>query len=210
MFSENESFSVDNVIDNLESGYVALFTGTTSIATKYIDMVENEFNERQSSKFIQGFVMLSNDYYYYLYNKDYYSSMQINNNLEKSINLVETIKSILTQAAKSKSTVGYPKIINLFEKDTIKNIIWSLFEVACEEIADSKVAIYGALMAKKYSGLPSDGFFDIFRNYRLNKQDGFILPNIQELEDLEQKELMTEFERKRVYKHASFLDMDMP
>lgn len=202
MFSENENFSVERVIDSLESGYVALFTGTKSIATKYIDMVKSDFDEIQSSRFMQGFVMLSNNYYYYLYNKDYYSSIQINNNLEKSISLVETIKSILTQAAKSKSTVGYPKIINLFEKDTAQNIIWSLFEVACEEIADSKVAIYGALMAKKVSGLPSDGFFDIFKNRRLNKSDGFILSNIEEFDALEQKELMVEFERTRVYSHA--------
>ncbi len=202
MFSENESFSVEQVIDNLESGYVALFTGTTSITAKYIDMVENKFNERQSSKFIQGVVKLSNDYYYYLYSIDYYSSIKINNNLEKSIDLVETIKSILIKAAKSKSTVAYPKIMNLFEKDTPKSIIWSLFEVACEEIVDSKIAIYGALMAKKDSRLPSDGFFDIFRNRRLNKPDGFILPNIEKFDDAEQKELMVEFERNRVYSHA--------
>lgn len=205
MFSENESFSVDHVIDHLENGYVAVFTGTTSIATKYIDMVENEFNERQSSKFIQGFVMLSNDYYYYLYNADSHSNTEIVGNLEKSINLVKSIKSILIQAAKSKSTVSYPKIISLFEKDTAKSIIWSLFEVACEEIADSKIAIYGALMAKKDSGLPSDGFFDIFRNRRLNKLDGFILPNIEEFYDLEQKEMMVEFERARVYSHVANL-----
>jgi hypothetical protein len=165
-------------------------------------MVENEFNERQSSKFIQGFVMLSNDYYYYLYNTDYYSSIQINNNLEKSINLVEIIKSILIQAAKSKSTVAYPKIINLFEKDTAWSLIWSLFEVACEEIANSEIAIYGALMAKKESGLPSDGFFDIFRNRGLNKLDGFILRNIEEFNDSEQKEMMVKFERARVYSHV--------
>lgn len=205
MFSENESFSVDHVIDLLESGYVAVFTGTMSIATKSIAMVENKFDKKQLSKFLQGFTMLSNNYYYYLYNADYYSNTQIVENLENSINLVESIKSILIQAAKSKSTVAYPKIISLFEKDTAKSIIWSLFEVACEKIADSKTAVYGALMAKKDSGLPSDGFFDIFRNCRLNKPDGFILPNIEEFDDSEQKEMMVEFERARVYSHVANL-----
>ncbi|MCY9805887.1 hypothetical protein OTK51_20905 [Vibrio scophthalmi] len=85
--------------------------------------------------------------------------------MEVVIEKVEQIKGVLRSAAQMNSVVSYGAIFRVFDgyfdlQDAINQAsIWHTLEFACEELADPKVAMYGALLSKKNNnGLPGDGF----------------------------------------------------
>lgn len=119
---------------------------------------------------------------------------------------VAEVRELLISAAKHKGTVSYPDVFRLFPDEVDKpDIFWTL-EAACKEVCPRDIALYDSLMAKKETGMPGDGFFDVFRNMR--RQEYSQISNGEErityLTD-EQKQEMVQLERKRVYDHASLL-----
>jgi hypothetical protein len=67
-----------------------------------------------------------------------------------------------------------------------------------------RVTNYTALLALKNTGLPGDGFFDAFRNFRpddIRRIAGHKIDTSLEL-TAEQKQTIVSEERDRVYKHA--------
>ncbi|HDZ9145577.1 hypothetical protein [Vibrio cholerae] len=123
---------------------------------------------------------------------------------------VPEIKNILANAAQKRSTVSYQTIYrvfdDLFDKQTATShaAIWNTFECACNEIVSSEIAIYGALLSKKNTGLPDVGFFDVFRTIRREEYDlitenNRILAN--RLSEAQMRDIVN-VERQRVYAHA--------
>ncbi|EGQ8449038.1 MULTISPECIES: hypothetical protein [Vibrio] len=120
---------------------------------------------------------------------------------------VQVLKKILLGAAKSKRTVSYPEIYDMFDQDTEQSVVWDTFEKACTELANPQVAIYGALLAQKSTKLPHNGFFDVFMNTRYEE---FLHITNNDVEssnaiprDMQLKIVMKE--RERVYEHAASL-----
>lgn len=124
------------------------------------------------------------------------------------------IKTILLTAAKMRDVVSYSTIYRVFdgffEKEAVTNhaVIWHTFEHACGELATPKSAIYGALLSKKDTGLPSVGFFDVFRSIRRNEYDTItggkgIESNRIPLDKMHE---IVNVERLRVYEHAMQID----
>lgn len=115
---------------------------------------------------------------------------------------IKQIREILITAARNGTTITYPQIYNVFEKDTPKNEVWDTFEEACRDICDSSIAIYGALLSSKDTRLPGNGFFDIYKNMRgahYRAIAGSIEANV--LTDA-QKKLFCDTERATVYQHV--------
>jgi hypothetical protein len=119
---------------------------------------------------------------------------------------VPVIKRLLISTAKRKGTASYPDVFRLFPNDIDKpSIFWTL-EAACKEVCPRDIALYDSLMAKKGTGMPGDGFFDVFRNMR--RREYSRISNGEErivyLTDEQKKEIVL-LERRRVYDHASLL-----
>jgi hypothetical protein len=115
----------------------------------------------------------------------------------------ELIK-LLENKARRRSAIRYSAIFDFFDPDTHRNDVWETFEEACRKIAPSEVAIYGALLAKKNTNLPSTGFYDIFKNKRHEEYMRITGGNRLEAHDLtlEQMEEIAQLERERVHQHA--------
>ncbi|EJI1423106.1 hypothetical protein NDM58_000044 [Vibrio parahaemolyticus] len=120
---------------------------------------------------------------------------------------VQVLKKILLDAAKQKRTISYPEIYNVFDPDIDQSVVWNTFEQACTELATPQVAIYGALLAKKATKLPHDGFFDVFMNTRheefLHITNNDVVSSNAIPRDMQLKIVMKE--RERVYEHADSL-----
>ena len=115
----------------------------------------------------------------------------------------ELIK-LLENKARRRSAIRYSAIFDFFDPDTHRNDVWETFEEACRKIAPSEVAIYGALLAKKNTNLPSTGFYDIFKNKRHEEYMRITGGKRLEAHDLtlEQMEEIAQLERERVHQHA--------
>ena len=111
---------------------------------------------------------------------------------------------LLENKARTRSAIRYSAIFDFFDSDTHRNDVWETFEEACRKIAPSEVAIYGALLAKKDTNLPSTGFYDIFKNTRHEEYMRITGGNRLEAHDLtlEQMEEIAQLERERVHQHA--------
>jgi hypothetical protein len=118
---------------------------------------------------------------------------------------VNDTRELLETAARRETTVSFPQLFSLFSEDDKPSDVYNTLEAACVEICDWKTAIYSVLLAKKDSGLPGDGFFDIFRNHRADSyweiSGGMHVAGLDPL----QRRKMTELERRRVYLHAKSL-----
>jgi hypothetical protein len=118
---------------------------------------------------------------------------------------IPKVAQLLRSAAKTKSTLSYPSLFNCFAKETPKPDIYDTLEVAANTIVEMRVTNYTALLALKNTGLPGDGFFDAFLNFRPDDIRRIAGPEIVTSLDLtaEQKRTIVSEERDRVYKHAA-------
>lgn len=118
--------------------------------------------------------------------------------------LPELIK-FLKAKARRRSAIRYSAIFNLFDSNTHKSDVWETFEEACRKIASAEVAIYGVLLAKKDTNLPSTGFYDTFKNMRHGEYLKITGGKHLEAYDLtlEQMEKIAQLERERVHQHAA-------
>lgn len=117
---------------------------------------------------------------------------------------VDLLAEYLVGKAKRRSAIRYSAIYGFFDKGTPKSDIWTTFEEACRTIAPAETAIYGALMARWYTNIPSDGFYDIFRNIRHSDyvlRAGGSRLEVRDL-SLKQKREIAQDERERVHQHA--------
>lgn len=122
--------------------------------------------------------------------------------------LTYEIESILISAAISKKVVTYVEIYDVFKRNNCnKPLCWQIFEEVCRNICAGEVAIYGALMADNETNLPSDGFYQVFKNKHYEKFIDLVGGDIHTLElTIEQKNIITQLERDKVYRHGMAFD----
>lgn len=115
---------------------------------------------------------------------------------------ISSIAIILVHAAKHRLTVNYFSLYNLFDKGVRGNDVFDTLESASAAICSSSFAIYSSLMAKKETGVPGIGFFDVFKNTHPSEYQR--IAGITLIQDLT-KDMMieiTNIERRKVYEHA--------
>jgi hypothetical protein len=115
---------------------------------------------------------------------------------------VPNVMTLLETAADARKTVSFPTLFSYFPEATPIQDVYETLEAASTEIARLDVAIYSVLMAKRGTGLPGDGFFDVFRVHR-EQEYREIAGNTHIVAlTLEQKKEMVKREKIRVYAHA--------
>jgi hypothetical protein len=115
---------------------------------------------------------------------------------------VSAVRSLLQAAAARRGTVSFAQLFREFEQGVAPADVYDTLEAACVELADWKIAIYSALLAKANTKLPGDGFFDIFRLHREAEYKRIAgKAHVRDLDD-EQRSQMVSSERPRVYAHA--------
>lgn len=85
------------------------------------------------------------------------------------IEFISPVARLLADAARNRQTITFPQFNNVFV--TPHGVIsqsdkYDTLEATCEALCHSTSAIYSALLAKKTTGCPGDGFYDIFKNKR--------------------------------------------
>lgn len=109
---------------------------------------------------------------------------------------------MLLDAAKRDSVIPMKKFHNIFDSTTPVNDRYETLEAASEKIEDPTIAIYSALLSKKDTGLPGDGFFDIFLNCRRSEAISLVGNKyLHQLTDAD-KQKIAEHERPIVYTNA--------
>ena len=118
--------------------------------------------------------------------------------------VIPSLIEYLRVNALRRNGIRYSSIYRFFEPGTRQDIVWDTFEEACKRIAPPQQAIYGALLAKKGSNLPSTGFYDIFKNTRHERYMEITGGEYIEAHSLsiEQMQLIAQSERERVHLHA--------
>jgi len=115
---------------------------------------------------------------------------------------VYSIIALLRDKARTKRTASYSELFKLFPPDTEKTDVFYTLEEACRQLAPRDVAIYDSLLATARTGLPGDGFFDIYKNTHYHE---FVAAygniHIVELSPKQRAEI-TAKERERVYRHV--------
>lgn len=112
---------------------------------------------------------------------------------------------LLSAAARDHRLIDYPAVMDLFEKKTTRLEVadlWFTFEGACAELCSPEEALYGALLAKKDTGLPGKGFFSTFAATRPEAFRAIAGKTPTSKLSIEQKIRIVEIERGRVYDHA--------
>lgn len=115
---------------------------------------------------------------------------------------VNAVRILVQTAAVDNKTVSFPQLFRLFPEKVPPHDVYDTLEAACAELADWKTAIYSVVMAKSATGLPGDGFFDIFRNHR---EDAYLqIAGDTHVHGLSQGQRleMVQFERPLVRAHA--------
>lgn len=124
--------------------------------------------------------------------------------MSRSEEMVIAIIPLLLSAAKANATVSFATLYRTIglRGDEDRHECHRSLEEAANAIRDFRVANYTSLMSKKDSGLPGDGFFDMFRLHR--KEEYIDLVGNVWITDLthQQKEKLTSAERLRVYADA--------
>lgn len=120
---------------------------------------------------------------------------------------VSAVKDLFATAARNKKTVSYRELHEIFkdvefEDPTLKDVdIYDTLEFACQRLVPRDIAIPESLLAKKEGGLPSKGFFEVFKNHRSDKFRDIAGDKIvQELDNDEKREIVRG-ERNRVYEN---------
>ncbi|NIK40540.1 hypothetical protein FHY12_002865 [Xanthomonas arboricola] len=113
------------------------------------------------------------------------------------------IADLLTATAKNCLTCTFQQVFSLFPKNADPTDVYRALDNAARSISPPEIANYSALMAKKDTGCPGDGFFDTFKLKRLSEYEQIAGVNTLTLDlSTEQKEAITAAERSRVYAHA--------
>lgn len=117
---------------------------------------------------------------------------------------VAVVQAELLRAARSRCTIPFSDLFCCFDKTVVRYDAYDTLEEASVRIARLDEAIYTVLLAKRNTGLPGDGFFDIFRIHRLAEWRRITKGAVCSTADIsfEYKRKMAEYERDRVYVHA--------
>lgn len=114
------------------------------------------------------------------------------------------IAELLKATARNKGTCSFQKIFSFFPEKTTVQEVFQTLDNAARSIAPPEVANYSALLAKKDTGCPGDGFFDTFKIKRLSEYESIAGAGAFTLDlTQDQKEKITAAERTRVYTHAA-------
>lgn len=115
---------------------------------------------------------------------------------------IPSVRNLIQKAAVNNTTVPFPRLFDLFHEGTASADVYDTLEEACVELADWKTAIYSVVMAKSKTGLPGDGFFDIYRVHR-NAEYKRVAGNT-DVHSLthDQRVQMVQIERPVVFAHA--------
>lgn len=115
---------------------------------------------------------------------------------------VARVQNLIHQAAKSKGTVSFKDLFACFPENIPQDDVYDTLEKACANLGSWTDAIYSVVMTKKTTGLPGDGFFDIFRLHRREEYLSICggVPSLT-LTDAQKKQ-MVDLEKTRVYEHA--------
>ncbi|MBZ2438405.1 MULTISPECIES: hypothetical protein [Xanthomonas] len=118
------------------------------------------------------------------------------------IEKISSVAKLLSEAAQSRSTVGFRKLHEIFDEGTRSNDVYDTLEAASRALCDTRTAIYSAVLAKNSDGCPGSSFYDIFNNIR--SQDFFGIAGHNDIHKLtdEDRVAMAGVERDRVYQHA--------
>jgi hypothetical protein len=115
---------------------------------------------------------------------------------------VLSVKTLIRHAAELRKSVLFSELHSKFPERTPPANVYDTLEAACAELALWSEAIYSVVLAKKSTGLPGDGFFDIFRNHQSEEYKA-IAGDIGPLHlTQDQREKMVALEKSRVYAHA--------
>jgi hypothetical protein len=115
---------------------------------------------------------------------------------------IPPVKELIRRAAELRRPVPFPDLYALFPKGTPPQNVYTTLEAACEELSPWSEAIYSVVLAKKDTGLPGDGFFNMFLLHRSEEYKA-IAGDTSTLDlTLDQREKMVALEKPRVYAHA--------
>jgi len=115
---------------------------------------------------------------------------------------ISEIASTLLKAAKQESVVTMREFHKLFKDDIPMNDKYDTLEAASRALEYPSVAIYSAVLSKKETDLPGDGFFDVFLNSKSDKSIELVGEKWLHELTFEDKKLITKYERNVVYKDA--------
>ena len=76
------------------------------------------------------------------------------------------VSTLIFKAVETRTSVLYSALFAIFPDDTPPADVYDTLEAVCTELADPRQAIYTVVVTKKATGLPGDGFFDMFRTFR--------------------------------------------
>jgi len=87
------------------------------------------------------------------------------------IEFISPVARLLANAARNRGTVPFSNFHTVFVTPPGGAAIpdvdkYDTLEAACEALCHSTDAIYSALLSKKATGCPGDGFYDIFKNMK--------------------------------------------
>ena len=115
---------------------------------------------------------------------------------------IARVENLMLQAALQERTVPFRDLYSQFPKGSSSTDVYDTLEAASANLASFSDAIYSAVLAKKGTGVPGDGFFDMFKTHR-NAEYAAIAGSTNTLQlTLQQKEAIVAIERPRVYAHA--------
>lgn len=115
---------------------------------------------------------------------------------------ISTVAELLLNAATSRGNAPFNDFHSLFTSSTSTTDKYDTLEAASRALCPPSIAIFGAVLAKKDTKCPGDGFFDAFKNMRPNEyQTHAGVCHTTEL-TIEQMMAITLEERERVYEHA--------
>ncbi|WP_292933158.1 hypothetical protein [Noviherbaspirillum sp.] len=112
------------------------------------------------------------------------------------------IKLLIQRAAVSHRAVSFSALFSAFPKGTRPENVYDTLEASCAALADWRVAIYSVVLAKNSTGLPGDGFFDIFCVHRESEYQKIAGKTHVHALTTEQRIRMVQLEKIRVYEHA--------
>lgn len=118
------------------------------------------------------------------------------------VDKISEIAFLLLDAAKDECVVSMWVFHRLFNDEASKNDKYDSLEAASRALEYPNVAIYSSVLSKKDTGLPGDGFFDVFLNSKRDKSIELVGDKRLHNLTFEDKKIITEYERDIVYKNA--------
>lgn len=115
---------------------------------------------------------------------------------------IPPVKTLIRSAAELRRPVSFRDLYVLFPEGTSSTDVYSTLDAACEDLAHWSEAIYSVVLAKKDTGLPGDGFFDMFLIHRSEEYRAIAGSTATLKLTFQQREQMVALEKRRVYAHA--------